>query len=102
MRKAFGSAAPGVRQEIKRAVTVVNRRGLHARAAARFVKLAAQYRADITVERNGTEVSGISIMGLMMLAAGPGSEIVIRARGIQAEEAVDALERLIQGKFDEE
>jgi len=91
-----------VRQEIKRAVTVVNRRGLHARAAARFVKLAAQFRADITVERNGTEVSGISIMGLMMLAAGPGSEIVIRARGMQAEEAVDALERLIQGKFDEE
>lgn len=87
---------------LHRTVTIVNRRGLHARAAARFVKVAARFDARITVAKNGTEVSGLSIMGLMMLAAGPGAEIEIRASGTDAEAALEALEALIASKFDEE
>ena len=87
---------------VSRTVTIVNRRGLHARAAARFVKLAARFSADISVAKDGTEVSGLSIMGLMMLAAGPGTEIEIRARGADAEEAVAALDALVANRFDEE
>ena len=102
MRRNAARGASGAGNTISKTVTIVNRRGLHARAAARFVKLAAQFRADVNVDRNGTEVSGLSIMGLMMLAAGPGSEIVIRATGPEAHEAVAALEQLISGKFDEE
>ena len=96
------SEAPAEGSSVRRTVTIMNRRGLHARAAARFVKLAAQYRADISVAKNGTEVSGLSIMGLMMLAAGPGTEIEIRASGAQAIEAIAALGALVAGKFDEE
>ena len=87
---------------VSRTVTIVNRRGLHARAAARFVKLAARFSADISVAKDGTEVSGLSIMGLMMLAAGPGTEIEIRARGADAGEAVAALDALVANRFDEE
>jgi len=86
---------------VTRAVTIVNQRGLHARAAAKFVKLAATFDARVAVSRNGMEVSGDSIMGLMVLAAGPGSEIVLEASGPQAEAAVAALEDLIRRKFDE-
>ena len=85
-----------------RTVTIVNRRGLHARAAARFVKVAAGFDARVMVAKNGTEVSGLSIMGLMMLAAGPGTEIQIRATGTDAALALDALDALIANKFDEE
>lgn len=102
MKKGSGRRRAGAGNSVSRTVTIVNRRGLHARAAARFVKLAAQFQADINVNRNGAEVSGISIMGLMMLAAGPGTDIVINATGPQAKEAVDALEQLIAAKFDEE
>lgn len=87
---------------VSRTVTIVNQRGLHARAAARFVKLAARFSSDITVAKNGTEVSGLSIMGLMMLAAGPGTEVVIRAKGADAAAAIDALDALVANKFDEE
>jgi phosphocarrier protein HPr len=96
------SEAPAEGSSVRRTMTILNRRGLHARAAARFVKLAAQYDADISVAKNGTVVSGLSIMGLMMLAAGPGAEIEIRASGAQAVEAIDALDALVAGKFDEE
>ena len=92
------SAAAGT---FRRTATIVNQRGLHARAAARFVKVAAGFSADISVAKNGTEVSGLSIMGLMMLAAGPGTEIEIRASGADAEAAVAALEALIANGFDE-
>jgi phosphocarrier protein HPr len=85
-----------------RKVTICNRRGLHARAAARFVKLAFEFAAEVTVAKNGTAVSGRSIMGLMMLAAGPGTEIELRATGPDAERAVTALADLICGGFDEE
>jgi phosphocarrier protein len=87
---------------VRRVVTICNRRGLHARAAARFVKLADQFDAEITVAKNGTAVSGRSIMGLMMLAAGPGSSVELRGSGPQAEVAVAALAALVTGGFDEE
>jgi phosphocarrier protein HPr len=83
-------------------VTIVNQRGLHARAAARFVKLATTFQAEVTVAANGTEVSGVSIMGLMMLAASPGSELEIRATGPAAAGAVAALADLIESKFHED
>jgi len=85
-----------------RRLTIVNRRGLHARAAAQFVKLAGEFDAEITVAKDGTEVSGLSIMGLMMLAAAPGTSIEVRARGEQAEEAIAAIAALIAGGFDED
>src|SRR5690625_3974915 len=85
-----------------RRVVIRNQKGLHARAAARFVKLAGGFTADITVKRRDQQVSGSSIMGLMMLAAGPGSEIELRAEGSQAEAALDALVDLIERKFDED
>ncbi len=82
-------------------VTIVNERGLHARAAAKFVKLAGTFEAEITVIKNGTEVSGSSIMGLMMLAAAPGCELELRASGPGAAAAVNALAELVAKKFDE-
>jgi phosphocarrier protein len=88
--------------ELRRTVTICNRRGLHARAAARFVKLADQFDAEIIVAKNGTAVSGRSIMGLMMLAAGPGTSVELRGSGPDAERAVTALADLISGGFDEE
>lgn len=83
-------------------VTIVNERGLHARAAARFVKLAGAYEAEVTVVKNGTEVSGSSILGLMMLAAAPGCELELRARGPGAADVLGALRELIEKKFDED
>jgi phosphocarrier protein len=87
---------------VTRHVTITNRRGLHARAAARFVRLASQFEAEVTVVRNGTAVSGSSIMGLMMLAAAPGVDLELQARGPAAAAALDALEELIANKFDED
>lgn len=85
-----------------RRVTIRNQRGLHARAAAKFVKTAEAYDAEIRVVKDDTEVLGTSIMGLMMLAAGPGTEIDLRASGREAEAALDALAVLIDRKFDED
>ena len=85
-----------------RAVDVCNARGLHARASAKIVKLAAQYDAEVKVSKDGQTVDAQSIMGLMMLAAGPGCAIEIAAEGPQAEEAVDALVDLVSGRFDED
>jgi phosphocarrier protein len=81
---------------------IINARGLHARASARFVKCAEGFDADITVSKDGQSVPGTSIMGLMMLAAAPGSEIAVEAAGPQAQEALDALEALVAARFDEE
>lgn len=83
-------------------VTIVNRRGLHARAAARFVETAGRFDAAITVSRCGQAVSGRSIMGLMMLAAGPGCDIAIRADGKDSAVAVSALRALVEAGFDED
>jgi phosphocarrier protein HPr len=85
----------------RRKVVICNRRGLHARAAARFVKLAFEFKAEITVAKGDTSVSGRSIMGLMMLAAGPGTELELAAVGNDAENAVAALAALVSGGFDE-
>jgi len=86
----------------ERRVTILNKRGLHARAAAKFVKLAGQFGAELTVTKDGVAVSGRSIMGLMMLAAGPGTELSIRAEGPDADAALDALAGLLAAKFDED
>ncbi len=83
-------------------VVIRNRRGLHARAAAKFVKLAGSYNAEVTVVKNDTEVSGSSIMGLMMLAAAPGCELELRARGPAASAVLAALADLVANKFDED
>jgi phosphocarrier protein len=83
-------------------VEVCNQRGLHARASAKFVKLAAQFDAEVRVSKDGQTVDAQSIMGLMMLAAGPGCELEIEAEGPQADAAADALTALVQGRFDEE
>ena len=80
---------------------ICNKRGLHARASAKFVKLAECFDANITVTKDGTEVSACSIMGLMMLAAGPGSDIEVRAMGVGAEQAVSSLKELVERGFDE-
>ena len=87
---------------VSRSATIANRRGLHARAAAKFVKLAGQFDAQVVVSKRGTEVSGLSIMGLMMLAAGPGCTIELRGRGAEANAALQALVSLIEAKFDED
>jgi phosphocarrier protein len=80
---------------------IFNKRGLHARASAKFVKLAERFDADITVTKDGTQVSACSIMGLMMLAAGPGSDIEVRAMGMGAVQAVSSLRGLVERGFDE-
>ena len=83
------------------AATINNRRGLHARAAAKFVKLAAGFDAEVTVTKDGQTVSGRSILGLMMLAAGPGTELEIHAVGREAEEAIEVLAEIIRSRFEE-
>ena len=87
--------------ELRRTVIIRNQRGLHARAAAKFVKLAGQFSATVSVMRNDTLVSGLSIMGLMMLAAGPGTAIELRAEGSDASAAIGALAALVEAGFDE-
>ncbi len=86
---------------IRRTVTIVNERGLHARAAAKFVKLVDGFDASVTVERGGTSVDGRSIMGLMMFGAGPGTELEIKVTGPDAATASAALFDLIARGFDE-
>ncbi|MBV9930312.1 MAG: HPr family phosphocarrier protein [Alphaproteobacteria bacterium] len=86
----------------ERTVTLVNRRGLHARASARFVTLAAAQTASVEVEKDGSKVTGTSIMGLMMLGAAMGDTITIRAEGDGADEAVAALSQLVEDAFGEE
>jgi len=99
---ATASHAPhGIAGELRRVVTIRNQRGLHARAAAKFVKLAGQFAATVSVMRNETLVSGLSIMGLMMLAAGPGTTIELRAEGSDASAAIGALAALVEAGFDE-
>ncbi|MGH6904772.1 MAG: HPr family phosphocarrier protein [Geminicoccaceae bacterium] len=89
-------------RSLRAIVTIVNRRGLHARAAARFVKVAEQFVAEIEVAKDDMVVSGSSIMGLMVLAAAPGSQLEIRARGREAKAALAALVALVESGFDEE
>ena len=85
-----------------RTVTVVNRLGMHARAAARFVHLAARFQAHVRVARGSRELDGKSIMGILLLAAAPGSAITISAEGIDEGDAVEALVTLVQSGFGED
>jgi phosphocarrier protein len=86
---------------IEREATIVNQEGLHARPAARIVRLASQFSADVEIAKDGLGVNGKSIMGVMMLAAECGSSILIRADGPDAEQAVEALARLVASGFGE-
>jgi phosphocarrier protein HPr len=84
---------------IEEVLKIINRHGLHARPAAQFVKIAGKFKSDIKVIKDGLEVNGKSIMGIMMLAAEPGSEIVVLIEGEDEQEAFDALKELISQKF---
>jgi phosphocarrier protein HPr len=85
-----------------RTLQIVNKRGLHARASARFVQTVEGYDATVRVTREGSTVGGTSIMGLMMLAASPGCSILVEVEGRQAAEVLDALEALVKDRFGED
>lgn len=85
-----------------RDLAIVNQRGLHARASAKFVQVASEFQASVSVEKDGISVGGTSIMGLMMLAASPGCTIRVTASGPEAAEAMDALAALVAARFGEE
>ena len=83
-------------------LTIANKSGIHARPAAMFVKIATRFGSDIFVEKDGEKINGKSIMGLMMLAAGPGSKVTLHVKGADAAAAINELEALVRRKFDEE
>jgi len=89
-------------QRIEKEIAIVNRLGLHARPAAMFVRIASRHRSGVWVSKEGEEVNGKSIMGLMMLAAGQGSKLRIRCEGPDAEKAIEELEELINARFNED
>ena len=93
------SIPPGA---LSREIPIINKRGLHARASAKFVQLVERFNAEIWVTRGGETVGGTSIMGLMMLSAGPGTSIVVSAAGPEAEAAITAITDLVASKFNEE
>jgi phosphocarrier protein HPr len=89
-------------QKIEKDIPIINRLGLHARPAAMFVRIATRFRSEVWVSKEGEEVNGKSIMGLMMLAAGQGSILRIRCEGPDAAKAIEELEELIQARFNED
>ena len=93
---------PAAAQKLEKEVAIVNRLGLHARPAAMFVRIASRHRAEIWVSKEGEEVNGKSIMGLMMLAAGQGSKLRVRCDGPDADKAMEELEELIKAGFNED
>ena len=88
--------------KVEKEITIVNRLGMHARPAAMFVRIASRFRSEVWVEKEGEQINGKSIMGLMMLAAGQGSKLMIRCQGPDADRALLELEQLIANKFNEE
>lgn len=92
----------GSMSSITRELLIINKRGLHARASAKFVQMVEGFDASIEVSKDGMTVGGTSIMGLMMLAASPGCTIEVTASGAQAEAAIEALARLVEDRFGEE
>lgn len=98
-RKQASAAAS---TSVTRDFTVINKLGIHARPAAMFVKVASKFQSNITVEKDGEQINGKSIMGLMMLAAGKGSTLKVSAEGPDATEAVEAIGELFARKFDED
>jgi phosphocarrier protein len=99
---AMNSSAEAGIGILKRSLAIANKRGLHARAAAKFVRTAGQFDAIVRVSFKGQEVSGLSIMGLMMLAAGIGSSVEVVCSGKQAADAMAAVSALVEGKFGED
>jgi phosphocarrier protein HPr len=89
-------------QKAEKIIPITNRLGLHARPAAMFVRIASRYRSEVWVSKEGEEVNGKSIMGLMMLAAGKGSQLRLRCEGPDAEKALEELEQLINSRFNED
>ena len=87
---------------VSREIPIINKRGLHARASAKFVQMVERFNAEVWVTRGGETVGGTSIMGLMMLSAGPGTSIVVSAAGPEAQAALDAITELVASKFNEE
>jgi phosphocarrier protein len=99
LNRKSGAARP---DRIEKEITIVNRLGMHARPAALFVRVASRFRCEVWVEKEGEQINGKSIMGLMMLAAGQGSKLLIRCEGPDADRAMQELEALIAGKFNED
>ena len=97
-----GETAPEFQPALSREIRIVNRKGLHARATAKFVQCVDRFNADIKVTRCGETVGGDSIMGILTLGAGLGSTITVSASGLEAKEALDALEELIANRFGED
>ena len=95
-----GPAIPG--GALSRELPITNKRGLHARASAKFVQMVERFKAEVWVTKGGETVGGTSIMGLMMLSAGPGTSIVVSAAGPEAQAALDAITELVAAKFNEE
>lgn len=98
-RDAGPDVPPGA---VSRELPIINKRGLHARASAKFVQMVERFNAEVWVTKGGETVGGNSIMGLMMLSAGPGTTIVVSAIGPEAQAAVDAITELVGSKFNEE
>jgi phosphocarrier protein HPr len=97
------TAGPSIPPDaLSREIPIINKRGLHARASAKFVQLVERFNAEIWVTRGGETVGGTSIMGLMMLSAGPGTSILVSAAGPDAEAAIIAITELVASKFNEE
>jgi phosphocarrier protein len=97
-----GTVLPADQGVVSRDLAIVNQRGLHARASAKFVQVAGAYQANVEVEKDGMKVGGTSIMGLMMLAASPGCCIRVTASGPEARQVMAALEELVASRFGEE
>ena len=98
-RKSTGTSGG---RKVEKEITIINRLGLHARPAAMFVRIASRYRSEIWVEKEGEQINGKSIMGLMMLAAGQGSKLLIRCDGPDADKAMQEIEDLINNRFNED
>jgi len=94
--------ASGPTQKIEKEITIINRLGLHARPAAMFVRIASRFRSEVWVAKEGEQINGKSIMGLMMLAAGQGSKLTIKCEGPDADKVMEELEELIRQKFSED
>jgi phosphocarrier protein HPr len=92
----------GGKHTAQRELVVINKLGIHARPAALFVKTANRYSSNILVDKDGEQINGKSIMGLMMLAAGPGSKLLITCEGEDCNQALDDIEALVKRKFDED
>src|SRR6476469_2810282 len=92
---------PNPQEKVTKVFTIQNRLGLHARPSAQFVKLCSKFRCEVWVEKDGEQVNGKSIMGLMMLAAGLGSKLTVICEGADADKAIVEIEQLINRKFDE-